>query len=77
VCGEIEYAQGNFTSTSGLTAFSVAIGLMLDVGHKPDLKPLKMGLVYGVETVSGADGVNFKRNRKPWVAFQIGPTSRT
>jgi hypothetical protein len=72
VRGEIKDTQGNITSTPDLTAFSIAIGLMLDVSNNPDLKPFKMGLFYGVETVSGADGVNYKHNRKPWVAFQIG-----
>jgi hypothetical protein len=72
VRGEVRDAQGNITGTPDVTAFSMAVGLMLDVSKNPDFKPFKVGLFYGIDRVNADDAVKYKHNRKPWVAFQIG-----
>ena len=72
VRGEVRDAAGNITSTPDLTAFSWAVGLMLDVSKNPDLKPFKVGFFYGTDRVNPDSAVKYKNNLKPWIAFQIG-----
>jgi hypothetical protein len=72
VRGEERNAQGAITATPDLTAFSWALGGMLDVSKNPDLRPFKVGLFWGSDRVNGSDAVTYKHNRKHWLAFQIG-----
>lgn len=72
VKGEVRDAQDKITSTPDLQAFSVAVGAMWDISKSQNIKPFKIGLFVGVDSVSNDNVVKFKNNRKPWMAFQIG-----
>jgi hypothetical protein len=72
VKGEERDANNAITATPDLTAFSFALGLMLDVSKNPDLKPFKVGIFWGSDRVNGGDKVKFPNNKKHWLAFQIG-----
>jgi hypothetical protein len=72
VRGEVRDAQNNITDTPDLTAFSWALGLMVDVSKNPELKPFKLGLFWGSDRVNQSDAIRYPHNRKHWLAFQIG-----
>lgn len=72
VKGEVRDAQDKITSTPDLMAYSAAVGVMWDISKAQGVKPFKIGMFVGADTVSADDGVKFKNNRKPWVAFQVG-----
>lgn len=72
VRAESRDAQGLVTGTHDVTAFSAALGLMLDVSKNPELKPFKVGFFIGKDIVSQDATVTYKQNRQKWLAFQIG-----
>lgn len=72
VKGEIKDGSGNITSTPDLQAFSLAAGWMFDVAKSPEVRPFKIGLFVGSDWVGADKTVQYKHNRKPWLAFQIG-----
>lgn len=72
VKGEVRDAAGNITSTPDLQAFSLATGYMWDIAKSPEVRPFKLGVFVGADWVSSDRVVQFKQNRKPWIALQIG-----
>ena len=72
VKGEVRDAQDKITSTPDLMAYSMAAGVMWDISKAQGVKPFKMGLFIGVDSVSSDKVVQFKNNRKGWLALQIG-----
>lgn len=72
VKGEVRDADNKITSTPDLQAFSVAVGTMWSISKAPKIKPFKIGLFVGLDSVRSDDVVKFKNNRKAWVAFQVG-----
>jgi hypothetical protein len=72
VKGEVRDADDNITSTPDLQAFSLATGFMWDIAKAPEVRPFKLGVFVGADWVSSDRVVQFRQNRKPWIAFQIG-----
>ena len=72
VKGEVRDAQGNITGTPDLQAFSLALGYMYDIAKGVDTRPFKIGFFVGTDVVGADNGVKYKHNKKPWLAFQIG-----
>jgi len=72
VKGEVRDAAGNITSTPDLQAFSLAVGFMWDIAKAPEVRAFKYGVFIGADWVGSDKVVQFKQNRKPWIAFQIG-----
>ena len=59
-------------STPDLQAFSLALGYMYDIAKGVDTRPFKIGFFVGSDVVGADNGVKYKHNKKPWLAFQIG-----
>jgi hypothetical protein len=72
VQGEVRDSAGAVTDTPQLMAYSVAGGLLMDVSKNPDLKPFKLGLIFGKDRVSTSDRIKYPNSGKHWFAFQIG-----
>lgn len=72
VKGEVRDAEDKITSTPDLQAFSLATGFMWDIAKSPEVRPFKLGVFVGADWVSSDRVVQFRQNRKPWIAFQIG-----
>lgn len=72
VKGEVRNAENNIVSTPDLMAYSLATGVMWDISKAQGVKPFKIGVFVGVDSVSSDDVVKFKNNRKGWLALQIG-----
>jgi hypothetical protein len=72
VKGEVRDADNNVTSTPDLQAYSIAGGVMWDISKAPDIKPFKLGLFVGADTVAKDKVVKFPNDRKLWIAFQVG-----
>lgn len=71
VKGEVTDAQGNVTNPD-LVALSLAVGWMYDISKRPGAKPFKVGFFVGKDIVGAEDSVKYDRNRRTWIAFQIG-----
>jgi hypothetical protein len=69
-------ASGTITKTTGsadVAAIGTTVGLIMDVAKARDTRPFKLGLFYGSDRVSkDQTTVNYKYNKRPWFAFQIG-----
>jgi hypothetical protein len=72
VKGEIRDADDKITSTPDLQAFSLATGFMWDIAKAPEVRAFKWGVFIGADWVGSDKVVQFKQNRKPWIAIQIG-----
>jgi hypothetical protein len=72
VKGEVKDSTGSVTSTPDLMAFSAAAGFMWDISKAPGAKPFKIGMFLGADVVGSDKSIQYKHNKKPWLAFQIG-----
>jgi hypothetical protein len=72
VKGEVRDADDKVTSTPDLQAFSLATGFMWDIAKAPEIRAFKWGVFVGADWVGSDKVVQFRQNRKPWVAIQIG-----
>jgi hypothetical protein len=60
------------TGTADVAALSLAAGAMFDILKSPRGKPFKVGVFVGRDTVSRDPTIDYRYNRKNWVALQIG-----
>ncbi len=60
------------TGTSDVAALSFALGMMFDILKSPAGKPFKAGMFVGADIVSNDAAIDYRFNRKPWIAIQLG-----
>ncbi len=60
------------TGTTTVAALSFAGGMMFDILKSPRGKPFKTGVFFGRDVVSKDPTIDYRFNRKTWVAIQIG-----
>jgi hypothetical protein len=60
------------TGTTDVAALSGAIGLMFDISKARGARPFKVGAFVGQDRVNMDRSIDYKHNRKTWVAVQIG-----
>jgi hypothetical protein len=60
------------TGTTDVAALSIAAGIMFDVLKSPAGKPFKTGVFVGRDIVNQDPTIDYKFNRKNWIAVQIG-----
>jgi hypothetical protein len=67
-------AAGNklVTGNADVAALSFAFGGMFDLLKSPAGKPFKAGVFVGWDFVNEDPGIDYRHNRKPWIAIQLG-----
>jgi hypothetical protein len=60
------------TGTADVTAISGAIGFMFDFLKSPNGSPFKAGVFIGKDIVSSDPNIDYRFNRKTWIAIQLG-----
>jgi hypothetical protein len=60
------------TGTADVAALSFAFGLMFDLLKSPAGKPFKAGVFIGKDIVNNDPSIDYRFNRKPWIAIQLG-----
>jgi hypothetical protein len=67
-------ADGSFkvTGSADVAALSLAVGVMFDIIKAPQGKPFKAGFFVGQDRVNSDPSVQYRFNRKTWVALQLG-----
>jgi hypothetical protein len=67
-------AQGKpkVIGSANVAALSGAFGFMFDVLKSPQGKPFKAGVFVGVDVVNKDPTIDYRYNRKKWVAIQLG-----
>jgi hypothetical protein len=60
------------TGSADVAALSLAFGWMFDVSKTALGKPFKAGVFAGWDFVNKAPTIDYRFNRKPWIAIQIG-----
>jgi hypothetical protein len=67
-------AAGNklVTGSADVAALSLAFGGMFDLLKSPTAKPFKAGVFVGWDYVNNEPSIDYRHNRKPWIAIQIG-----
>jgi hypothetical protein len=60
-------------SQTSMSAITMALGIMIDINKGSNGEsPLKIGLFYGNDRVSGESSRFYPDNKKGWFAFQVG-----
>jgi hypothetical protein len=60
------------TGSADVAALSLAFGWMFDVSKTAFGKPFKAGIFAGWDFVNREPTIDYRFNRKPWIAIQIG-----
>lgn len=60
------------TGSTNVSALSYAAGFVFDVAKDPKAKPFKAGFFVGKDFVNNDPSVQYRFNRKTWIAVQIG-----
>lgn len=60
------------TGSTNVSALSYAAGFVFDVAKDPKAKPFKAGVFMGKDFVNNDPSVQYRFNRKTWLAVQIG-----
>jgi len=60
------------TGEANVAALSTAFGWMFDILKSPAGKPFKAGVFFGRDVVNSDPSVDYRFNRKTWIAIQLG-----